>query len=517
MKKTSLILLPIPLLTGITAYLLSGGNPEASIKAVLSALLILSFLCAVRRSPEKAALRSGRFSGAEASAAASDIRFSDVAANEEALQSLRELADFLKDPDKYTRMGARMPRGVLLYGPPGTGKTLLARALAGEADVPIYPLAGSDFVEMYAGVGAGRVRDLFRKARKTGKCVIFIDEIDALGKRRGESSSDEREQTLNALLSEMSGFREGDGIIVLAATNRIETLDPALTRPGRFDRHIEVGLPERNERLDIIRLHTRSKPLDASVDLEGLAESTIRFSGAALESLLNEAALLAVRRGSERIEQADIDAAYIASVAGRDRPSRTDRRALAAVALHEAGHAIASLCLTPEHKITRISILPSSRGAAGYNLTIPPERLLVGRMQLNAQIQVLLAGRAAEMLISGAEEGLTSGAANDLSRAAELAAAMVLDLGMADEPAVSLRPLQKLFGGGSDGLAMSRDILARQLQAVTELLTRHTDELMRLTEALLEEESINQRRLMELLPHMHLNPPAGATAADVSS
>ena len=225
---------------------------------------------------------SGKIDGMNAVAKRPDCRFEDVAANEEAKRSLMELADYLRDPEKYARYGARMPRGVMLYGPPGTGKTLLARALAGEAGVPFFALSGSDFVQMYVGVGAGRVRELFKTARKAGKCVIFIDEIDAMGKSRDNQNSEERDQTLNALLSAMSGFRTGDGVLVLAATNRLDSLDPALLRAGRFDRQIEVGLPGREERLSILKLHSRNKPMDEDVDLEKLARETTRFSGASL-------------------------------------------------------------------------------------------------------------------------------------------------------------------------------------------------------------------------------------------
>ena len=335
----------------------------------------------------------------EPASEASRLSFLNVAANEEALNSLKELADFLKNPKKYQRMGARMPRGVLLYGPPGTGKTLMARALAGEAGVPFFAASGADFVQMYVGVGASRVRELFAKARKAGKSVIFIDEIDALGKARQGSGSDEREQTLNALLVEMSGFREENPVVVLAATNRLDTLDPALLRPGRFDRQIEVGLPDRDQRLSILKLHSRNKPLAQEVSLARLASDTISFSGAALECLLNEAAILAAGRNAEQIELADVQRAYVTSIAGQDRPSNNvSQEDKAIIALHEAGHALVTHLLLPEHQIKRVSILPSTRGAAGYSLSIPPEKSVMKRSYLNAQLKVLLGGRAAEEL-----------------------------------------------------------------------------------------------------------------------
>ena len=473
---------------------------------ITKALIVLGFASLLffilRRSPEHTKVGGGRFGRMEVEALDSSIRFEDIAANREALDSFRELVDYLKFPEKYLRMGARMPHGVLLYGPPGTGKTLLARALAGEAGIPFYSLSGSDFVQMYAGVGASRVRDLFEKARRAGRCVIFIDEIDSMGKARGDSSSDEREQTLNALLSEMSGVKHREGVIVLAATNRLDTLDPALTRAGRFDRHIEVGLPGKDERLDILRLHSRTKPLSPSVDLLSVAESTVRFSGAALENLMNEAAIRAARRDAQYIEQSDIDGAFVTSVAGSERPSSASREEIASIALHEAGHAIASLCLLPENRLTRITILPSTRGAAGYNLSVPAERTVRTRRQLCAQIQVLLAGRAAEMLMHD-EDGITSGASNDLMRASELASAMVMDLGMSRESAVSLRALQKGCGmAPSDSLSECRALLHEQMNAAQALLERHTKELLLLTEELLKRETLTEEDIRKLLPEL---------------
>ncbi|MEA4898102.1 ATP-dependent metallopeptidase FtsH/Yme1/Tma family protein [Bacillota bacterium Meth-B3] len=441
----------------------------------------------------------GRFDGAPDEAETPDIRFSDVAANDEARHSLLELTDYLKNPEKYERMGARMPRGVLLYGPPGTGKTLLARALAGEAGVPFFALTGSDFVQMYVGVGASRVRALFDRARKAGKCVIFIDEIDAMGKVRDDHASDEREQTLNALLSEMSGFRPCAGTLVLAATNRLDTLDPALTRPGRFDRQIEVGLPGREERLSILKLHAQNKPIEGDIDLTALAAQTVSFSGASLESLINEAAIRAVGRGAEAIGQQDIDAAYLVAVAGADKKPVASRAELSVIALHEAGHALATRLLLPNDRVTRVSILPTARGAAGYSLSIPQEVQLTDRDRLSRQLCVLLAGRAAELLVGG-EDALTSGAMNDLQRASDLAAVMVMDLGMAAEPCVSLRQLQKSIGGqAGEGMQLARELLGAQYKRVTELLAENLDPLMRITEALIEREAIDGAALDALI------------------
>lgn len=416
--------------------------------------------------------------------------FENVAANDQALHSLMELKDYLSKPEKYVRYGARMPRGVLLYGPPGTGKTLLARALAGEAGVPFFALSGSDFVEKFVGVGASRVRELFKKARKAGRCVIFIDEIDAMGKKRDEASSDERDQTLNALLSEMSGFYTGDGVVVIAATNRIEMLDPALLRPGRFDRQIEVGLPGWSERLSILKLHGKNKPLSEGVSFERMAAQTVGFSGASLENLLNEAAILAAARDGGVIEKEDIDRAFRKTVAGEDRPSMASEHERAVVAVHEAGHALVNRLLLPENRLARVSILPSGHGAAGYNLTIPAERVMVGKRELESQICVLLAGRAAEQAVFG-EAALTAGASNDIARATELAAAMVLELGLAGEPAVSVRVLQRQCGGAGDAADGCKALLRRLYDETGALIRQNIRALDRLAERLLEAEALD--------------------------
>ena len=415
--------------------------------------------------------------------------FRDVAANDIALNSLRELRDYLTQPEKYVRCGARMPRGVLLYGPPGTGKTLLARALAGEAGVPFFALSGSDFVEKYVGVGASRVRELFRRARRAGRCVIFIDEIDAMGKKRDDGSSDERDQTLNALLSEMSGFHTGDGVVVIAATNRMETLDPALLRPGRFDRQIEVGLPGRDARLSILRLHSRNKPMAAGVDLEGMAAMTTGFSGASLENLLNEAAISAAARGGGEIGAEDVRRAFIRTAVGEDLPCAANPGQRRVIAVHEAGHALVSRLLLPENRLARVSILPTSRGAAGYNLTVPAERVMLGRRELEGQICVPLAGRAAESAVFG-EENVTAGASSDIARATELAAAMAMDLGMTGEPAVSLRVLGSQCGGGSDAGERCRALLDRLYAQTLQSIGAHIGALDAVAGALLERETL---------------------------
>ncbi len=415
-----------------------------------------------------------------------DQHFCDVAALDEAIDGLRGLVDVLKSPDKYARYGARAPRGVLLYGPPGTGKTLLARALAGEAGVPFFSVSGSDFVQMYVGVGASRVRELFKKARKSGRGVIFIDEIDALGGRR-EGGNDEREQTLNALLTEMSGFRGDQGIVVLAATNRPDKLDAALTRPGRFDRQIEIGMPDRAGRLKILSVHAQGMPIARNVNFERLAADTVSFSGAKLESMLNEAALRAARRDAGPITADDIDQAFRSVLIGDEKLSRSaSRMERELTAFHEAGHALATLLLDPESRLARVTIIPSTRGAAGYSMAVPPDRMLMTVHQIEARIGIALAGRAAEELIFGSDS-ITTGASSDLSTATELAARMCLEWGMDKEAGLAARHMLTAFGA-TGGDTIVRDKLTQVYQRTLDALDQERGALTALAEALLEKE-----------------------------
>jgi len=412
--------------------------------------------------------------------------FSDVAALDEAVDSLRSLVDVLRHPDKYAQYGARAPRGVLLYGPPGTGKTLLARALAGEAGVPFYSVSGSDFVQMYVGVGASRVRELFKKARKSGRAVVFIDEIDALGGRR-EGGNDEREQTLNALLTEMSGFRKDEGIIVLAATNRPDKLDAALTRPGRFDRQIEVGMPDRAGRLRILSVHSQGKPMARDVDFERLAADTVSFSGAKLESMLNEAALRAARRNEGVITAEDVGFAFRSVVVGDEKLSTgRNRRERELTAFHEAGHALATVLLEPESRLSRVSIIPSTRGAAGYSMAVPPDRMLMTLAQLEAHIGIALAGRAAEELAFGSSS-ITTGAGNDLMHATELAARMCLEWGMDSDTGLVSRQVLAQFGAANGEVAV-KERLGRVYGMTKAVLEEHRRALTELAETLLDRE-----------------------------
>ena len=517
MKRMTTVLTALTLVMALAAAMLSltmQSDPQQRallcqilIALSMAALVLLASFGYRRRRPVTVMGEDWKASG---KASARPCTFSDVAANEQALQSLAELRDYLKNPDKYVRYGARMPRGVMLYGPPGTGKTLLARALAGEAGVPFLALSGSDFVEKYVGVGASRVRALFKKARKAGRCVIFIDEIDAMGKRRDDTASDERDQTLNALLSEMSGFYTGDGVIVIAATNRIEALDPALLRPGRFDRQIEVGLPDRAQRLSILKLHSRGKPLDGDVSLEELAAQTVSFSGASLENLLNEAALLAAGRDDGRIGRHDLQQAFYRTVAGADREMLASERERRIIAVHESGHAVASRLLAPQNRLARVSILPAGHGAAGYNLCVPEERVMVEKRHLESQIQVLLAGRAAEQLVFG-EDALTAGASSDLARATELAATMVMELGMRGEPSVSLKALGRFCGTGTGAAEDCRAVLRELYERVKGLLTAQLGAVDALATALLESESLEGGAAGQIIDaHLSIERPESA-------
>lgn len=430
----------------------------------------------------KGALGLKKYAAVQADERVPGITFQDVAASGETLQSLKDLAAFLKEPKRFAAYGARAPKGVLLYGPPGTGKTLLARALAGEAKAPFFAMSGADFVQVYVGVGASRVRELFRKARKAGGGVIFIDEIDAIGKKR-DSGNDEREQTLNALLTEMSGFSGEDGIIVLAATNRLDTLDPALLREGRFDRRIEVGLPDQDQRLQILRVHARKKPLHEAVSLESWAGQTALFSGAQLEALLNEAAIRAARRGSGPILEADMESAFCGVTVGEESPRLMTEAEKRVTAWHEAGHALITHCMLPDARLTRVTVIPSSRGAAGYSMSVQPDKLLHTRQDLIAMICAALGGRAAEEMLLG-RENVTTGAANDLKKAREIAAAMAKDYAMGE-----------IGDPDKDESAILLDAMNRARTCLKD----HREALERLAQALLDKETLREKELKEIL------------------
>lgn len=380
------------------------------------------------------------------------VTFNDVAGADEEKAELQEVVDFLKQPRKYIELGARIPKGILLVGPPGTGKTLLAKAVAGEAGVPFFSISGSDFVEMFVGVGASRVRDLFENAKKNAPCIIFIDEIDAVGRQRGAGlggGHDEREQTLNQLLVEMDGFGANEGIIMVAATNRPDILDPALLRPGRFDRQIVVNSPDVKGREEILKVHSRNKPLEGEVDLSVLAKRTPGFTGADLENLMNEAALLAVRRTKKLISMDELEEAITRVIAGPEKKSRViNEYERKLTAYHEAGHAVVMKLLPNADPVHQISIIPRGR-AGGYTLSLPQEdRYYASKTKLEEEIVGLLGGRVAEKLIL---DDISTGAKNDIERATAISRKMVTEYGMSDV----LGPIE--FGTGHDEVFMGRD------------------------------------------------------------
>lgn len=428
---------------------ISDENINSPSKTITSIVLLASVISIVFISINKRNMGTSKITNLDVkdfSENESALNFSSVAGNEEAKESLMDIVDFLKNPGKYKEYGARMPKGVILYGSPGTGKTLLAKAVAGEAKVPFYALSGSDFVQVYVGVGAARIRNLFKKAKAQGKAVIFIDEIDAIGKKRGGSNStngnDERDQTLNALLTEMSGFGEKEGIVVIAATNRLDTLDSALLRPGRFDRHIEVSLPDLSAREKIISLHLKNKPYN-EINIKNIAKKTAYFSGAKLESLINEAAIIAAKENSPSLTEDHINKAYSIVLAGYEKKERghylEEDRLL--TSYHESGHALISLIKTPEDKISKITIIPTTNGAGGYTLTIPKNNSYQRLDYLKNRIMVLLGGRAAEEIIFGKEK-ISTGAEGDLSQTTEMAMAMISEYGMGNT--LGLLKLSKL-------------------------------------------------------------------------
>lgn len=433
------------------------------------------------------------------------VKFHHVAGNEEAKENLKEMVDFIKDPDLYLQYGARLPRGVLLYGPPGTGKTLLAKALAGEAGVPIFPVSGSDFIQVYSGLGASRIRSLFKDAKEAGKSVIFIDEIDSLGKKRkgnNISGSDEGDRTLNALLAEMSGFKENDGIIVVAATNRIDVLDEALLRPGRFDRQIEVQLPDVNAREEILKLHGKNKPISEEVDFRKLAIDTTYFSGAKLENLLNESAMIAARMKDKEITSKHIDQAYYKVLVGDEKKDRSSIkiRDREITAYHEAGHALVSKLICKNNKVRRVSIIPSTKGMGGFSLNIPPDRMYRSRAQLIGDIKVALAGRAAEEIIFGREE-ITTGASSDLERATEISLALIGIYGMDDKFGLLNYNViaSKNFQPNVNLIDRANELLNHLYKETINILRDNKEQLDKLARGLLKYESLDEEDIDNIL------------------
>ncbi len=455
----------------------------------------------------------GKSKAKEADKKANRVRFSDVAGAEEEKQELVEVVEFLKDPRRFVELGARIPAGVLLEGPPGTGKTLLAKAVAGEAGVPFYSISGSDFVEMFVGVGASRVRDLFETAKKNAPAIIFIDEIDAVGRQRGAGMGgghDEREQTLNQLLVEMDGFDGNEGVIVVAATNRSDVLDPALLRPGRFDRQILVGRPDVKGREAILRVHARNKPLSDDVDLKVVAQQTPGFAGADLENVLNEAALVAARRNKKKIDASDIDEAEDRVIAGPAKKARViNKREREMVAYHEAGHTIVGLVLSRARVVHKVTIIPRGR-AGGYMIALPKEdQFLMTKEDMFEQIVGLLGGRTAEEIIFGVQ---STGASNDFEQATGLARSMVTEYGMSDK----LGPVQyegnhQVFVGRDYGQTKAyseqvayeidqevRKILMDAHQKAHEIIEEHRAQLKLIAEKLLQHETLDAKAIKSL-------------------
>lgn len=441
------------------------------------------------------------------------VNFDDVAGQEEAEESLVEIVDYLKNPKKYTDIGAKCPKGALLVGPPGTGKTLLARAVAGESHVPFFSIAGSEFVEMFVGRGAAKVRELFDEAKKNAPCIIFIDEIDTIGKKRdsaGISGNDEREQTLNQLLTEMDGFDGNIGIVMLAATNRPEILDPALLRPGRFDRQIRVELPTLKDRIEILKVHARSYKMEDDIDYSLIARSTAGASGAQLANILNEAALRAVRMGHDKVRQEDIQESIEVVIAGAQRkqdilsPEEKKR-----VAYHEIGHALVAALQTGSEPVEKITIIPRTSGALGYTMQVPKdEKNLYTREDLINHITTLCGGRAAEEVIFNE---VSTGAANDIEKATETARSMITQYGMADEfGMVKFQDSGSRYMGDNGNMNCSEetrkeidDLMVKIVKSAQDnarkLIADNRDAMKELSEFLLEEETITGKQFMEIL------------------
>ena len=446
---------------------------------------------------------------------ATGVTFADVAGQDEAKDALMEVVDFLHEPEKYTAIGAKLPKGVLLVGPPGTGKTLLAKAVAGEAKVPFFSISGSEFVEMFVGMGAAKVRDLFKQANEKAPCIVFIDEIDAIGKKRdtgGLGGNDEREQTLNQLLAEMDGFDSSRGVVLLAATNRPETLDPALLRPGRFDRRVPVELPDLQGRIAILKVHARDVHIDADVDFSAIARATAGASGAELANIINEGALRAVRQGRRAVTQADLEESVETVLAGAQRKSAViSPEEKKIVAYHETGHALVAALQSHSAPVTKITIVPRTSGALGYTMQVDSgEHNLMSRTELLNKLATLTGGRSAEELIFGADN-MTTGASNDIEQATKLARAMITRYGMTEEfDMVALETVQNQYLGGDAALACSGDTAARvdalvvdtvkaAHQKAAELLRANEDKLHRLAAYLLEKETITGQEFMDLL------------------
>lgn len=503
---------------------------------IFTLIIIVMFVWLMRRmsssigSETNRTLGFGRIKSKTQSGEDSDKKFEDVAGCDEEKAELAELVDFLKNGEKYTQLGARIPKGVLLVGPPGTGKTLLAKAVAGEAGAPFLSISGSDFVEMYVGVGASRVRDLFEQAKKKSPCIVFIDEIDAVGRHRGTGmggGNDEREQTLNQLLVEMDGFGSNSGVIVIAATNRPDVLDPALLRPGRFDRQITVNRPDKQGREDILKVHAKGKPLGPDVDLKEVAKDTIGFTGADLENLMNEAALLAVRRNKKAISYQDIvDATSRVELGTEKKSHKYSEKAKKLTAYHEAGHAVASYYVEGHDPVREISIVPRGLGAGGYTWYTPQEENYNSRNDMLNDLISMFGGRVAEAV---ALDDISTGASNDLQRATEIVRDMVVKYGMSDD----LGPV--VYDSGNGEVFLGKDYghvnnyseqtsaridsevekIMREAYAKTmSILKEHYDKLELVAETLIKKEKISGEEFENLMKNGALEVEAVETSTE---
>ena len=514
-----------------TKYIVNTNDPDfwgdlaMSVLPTIALIAIMFYFMRQMMGANNRNMQFGKTNAKTNEATRPKVKFEDVAGVDEAVEELEEIRDFLSDPDRYRKLGAKIPRGVLLVGPPGTGKTLLARACAGEAGVPFYSISGSDFVEMYVGVGASRVRDLFDKAKKTMPCIIFIDEIDAVGRQRGAGlggGHDEREQTLNQLLVEMDGFEANDGIIVMAATNRADILDKALLRPGRFDRQVYVGLPDVKGREEILKVHTKKKPLAPDVSLRVIAQRTAGFAGADLENLVNEAALLAARRNRKAITMEDIEEASMKVMAGPEKKSRVvtpEEKKL--TAYHEAGHAVAGFYCKHHPRVHEITIIPRGQ-AGGYTMYLPEkDRSYVTKGEMFEDIVSSLGGRVAEQLIL---EDISTGASNDLQQATNIARQMITKYGFSERlgPVVYGTSQEETFLGRDLGQGKGysettaaeidgemRDIIDEAYETCRRTLTEHIDQLHALAQALMEREKLNEQEFNTIMAGGTLPPREG--------
>ncbi|GAW92226.1 ATP-dependent zinc metalloprotease FtsH [Calderihabitans maritimus] len=530
LKNDKSFVLDAPKEPGLTDFLAMNGVkviPQAApeppwwtnlLGTILPVLLLVGLIFFMMQQTQGGGSRVMQFGKSRARLHTEDknkVTFADVAGIDEVKEELQEVVEFLKNPRKFNELGARIPKGVLLYGPPGTGKTLLARAVAGEAGVPFFSISGSDFVEMFVGVGASRVRDLFEQAKKNAPCIVFIDEIDAVGRQRGAGlggGHDEREQTLNQLLVEMDGFNANEGIIIIAATNRPDILDPALLRPGRFDRQIVVDVPDVTGRKEILKVHVKNKPLADDVDLDVLARRTPGFTGADLANLVNEAALLAARRGKRKIGMEELEDSIERVIAGPEKRSRViSDYEKKLVAYHEAGHALLGHYLPHTDPLHKVSIIPRGR-AGGYTLLLPKEdRRYMTKSQILDQVTMLLGGRVAEALVL---KEVSTGAQNDLERATELVRKLITEFGMSEElgPLTFGRRQEQVFLGRdiardrnySEAVAFSIDKEARRIMdecynRAEKLLKENIDKLHLVAKTLMQKETLEAEEFQKLL------------------